>query len=697
KTAGDNNRLTPAAIANWESWVRRPWQHTRHWLTTKRPNSVAGSAPQRGTLLGQRTDVVSNPPSHLWQARLGPDSRPYPGRHRFHGTEVVPASVVLHTMLCAAAELGFSGLSDVRFEQPVFLTQPRVVQVFADGQSISLASSPATDTPPDSWTRHAVAQLASTSTVAAGSTDSDIASTGLPNGHSEPIPDVADLLALRGVDGVAFQWSLASWRTTPSLTTLAATVALPDALPDGSVGPLLDAAVLVGALADVSDTRLYVPASIAHVAVTDLESVGAASRGSLTVQRNTSDADGVTVDVTVAPRGGAPLASIRSLRYRALDLADTQLAQTSTDARKFVHTIDWQPRTDPAGAQVDPASVVVVESGFALNEVSEARYVVYRAPAQADSPPETDVEYAVRVAAEVTALVRALAQRDPQQPASLWILTREVHESVSPDGLRQSFLWGLAGVIAAEHPELWGGLIDLAADDELDEALLGAPSKSILVVRDGEVLAPSLAPISGPPARAPLHCRPDAAYLITGGLGALGVLMAGWLVDRGARRLVLRLVWKVMVSSVSRCSVPMLVYLVPCWAVCSVSMMAWVSSGWALISMKVWWAVSAPPARAIACWKWTGLRMLVAQCSASKVGVRSKSSYVVEMIGIVGLHGDRSASSERIAGCSASMAGLCGATSMLTRLAKRSRARTRAINSSICSVGPEITVCRGEL
>ncbi|CAM3117189.1 hypothetical protein MYIN104542_18775 [Mycobacterium intermedium] len=152
-----------------------------------------------------------------------------------------------------------------------------------------------------------------------------------------------------------------------------------------------------------------------------------------------------------------------------------------------------------------------------------------------------------------------------------------------------------------------------------------------------------------------------------------------------------------MVSSVSRCSVPMLVYLVPCWAVCSVSMMAWVSSGWALISMKVWWAVSAPPARAIACWKWTGLRMLVAQCSASKVGVRSKSSYVVEMIGIVGLHGDRSASSERIAGCSASMAGLCGATSMLTRLAKRSRARTRAINSSICSVGPEITVCRGEL
>ncbi|CFA18668.1 Uncharacterised protein [Mycobacterium tuberculosis] len=67
------------------------------------------------------------------------------------------------------------------------------------------------------------------------------------------------------------------------------------------------------------------------------------------------------------------------------------------------------------------------------------------------------------------------------------------------------------------------------------------------------------------------------------------------------------------------------------------------------------------------------------------------------MIPMVGVRGVRSASSERIAGCSASMAGLCGATSILTRLANRSLARTRVINSSICSVGPAITVCRGEL
>ena len=41
------------------------------------------------------------------------------------------------------------------------------------------------------------------------------------------------------------------------------------------------------------------------------------------------------------------------------------------------------------------------------------------------------------------------------------------------------------------------------------------------------------------------------------------------------------------------------------------------------------------------------------------------------MIGIVGVRGVRSASSARMAGCSASMAGLWGATSILTRLANR--------------------------
>jgi NADPH:quinone reductase-like Zn-dependent oxidoreductase/acyl carrier protein len=42
-----------------------------------------------------------------------------------------------------------------------------------------------------------------------------------------------------------------------------------------------------------------------------------------------------------------------------------------------------------------------------------------------------------------------------------------------------------------------------------------------------------------PAAEAPFRARPDAAYLITGGLGSLGLEVAGWLVQKGARHLAL--------------------------------------------------------------------------------------------------------------------------------------------------------------
>ncbi|ETW25611.1 phosphopantetheine-binding protein, partial [Mycobacterium gastri 'Wayne'] len=533
-----------------------PWQHHRHWITTKRSAHVAGVAPAAGTLLGQHTSVLSSPPSHLWQARLAPDAKPYRGRYRFHGIELVPASVVLHTMVCAATELGYRSLTDIRFEQPVFADQPRLIQVVADNLSISLASIPAAEASSNRWTRHATARLSSSPPGSA-----------LPgNGHhpqnvrGDEIPDVAALFAVHGVDGLPFTWSVDSW--TPEATGLTVGIDLPEALPEGLTAPLLDAAVHVGALADDTDPRLHVPAAIEQMWFGD--PVGA-PRASVMLTRTARDGDGITVDVDITAPGDAASMSMRSLRYRALDFGDGQPAAESTDARSFVHTIDWQPRADVVDAQAHPAPgrvtgpqpVAVIgddgaplrthleNAGYPPAAVSDARYLLYVADFHPATADETDIDFSVRVTAEIGTLVKTLAVRDAGEPASLWIVTRGVHESVTPSALRQSFLWGLAGVIAAEHPQLWGGLVDLAADTDLDESapilvdLLAAPSKSILVSRDGVVLAPALAPVRGQPVRPSMQCRPDAAYLVTGGMGALGLLMAEWLADRGARRLVL--------------------------------------------------------------------------------------------------------------------------------------------------------------
>jgi SAM-dependent methyltransferase len=108
----------------------------------------------------------------------------------------------------------------------------------------------------------------------------------------------------------------------------------------------------------------------------------------------------------------------------------------------------------------------------------------------------------------------------------------------------QSAIWGIGRVAALEHPERWGGLIDLdPADPEpattLAVELLREGGESQTAIRGGRRFVPRLVRVPRPP-RTQLRCRPDATYLITGGLGTLGRAIAKRLVGRGARNVVLQ-------------------------------------------------------------------------------------------------------------------------------------------------------------
>jgi KR domain len=106
----------------------------------------------------------------------------------------------------------------------------------------------------------------------------------------------------------------------------------------------------------------------------------------------------------------------------------------------------------------------------------------------------------------------------------------------------EAAVWGLARVIMTEHPE-WGcRLVDLDEGADAAERLLAEclqpGGENQLAWRGGQRLAARLEPLAlaaGPA----VPVRADGAYLVTGGLGALGLLTADWLVRRGARRLVL--------------------------------------------------------------------------------------------------------------------------------------------------------------
>ncbi len=133
-------------------------------------------------------------------------------------------------------------------------------------------------------------------------------------------------------------------------------------------------------------------------------------------------------------------------------------------------------------------------------------------------------------------------------PGRIRLVTRGALGGVAGDPTAcapaQAPAWGLGRVLALEHSEIWGGAIDLdflPGEDEparLADELTRTESEDQLALRGGGRFVPRLV-AAAPEAFAPLAPRSDATYLITGGLGGLGRRVARWLVDRGARHVVL--------------------------------------------------------------------------------------------------------------------------------------------------------------
>ncbi len=113
----------------------------------------------------------------------------------------------------------------------------------------------------------------------------------------------------------------------------------------------------------------------------------------------------------------------------------------------------------------------------------------------------------------------------------------------------QATVWGLGRSIRWDRPDAWGGLVDLDPDDlagsvaGLLDAILDPEADDEQAIRSGQRFAGRLVrsdrPSTAPDDRPAPPIRPDSTYLVTGGLGDLGLKAAGWLVDRGARRLIL--------------------------------------------------------------------------------------------------------------------------------------------------------------
>jgi acyl transferase domain-containing protein len=148
-------------------------------------------------------------------------------------------------------------------------------------------------------------------------------------------------------------------------------------------------------------------------------------------------------------------------------------------------------------------------------------------------------------------LVQQLAALGSGTPPVMCFVTRGgqatvVGESADPS---QATLWGLAHVVALEYPELACRRIDLdpqadAAGDAvaLADELRHPDDEDQLARRGGRRLLRRLVHRVARPSAAtaiPAPISASRSYLVTGGLRGLGLLVAQWLVQQGARHLAL--------------------------------------------------------------------------------------------------------------------------------------------------------------
>ena len=169
-------------------------------------------------------------------------------------------------------------------------------------------------------------------------------------------------------------------------------------------------------------------------------------------------------------------------------------------------------------------------------------FVIYLASAAGEDPANDQTTELAGALETVKAVVAA------QSGARLWIVTSAA-QMVLPGQARlnllQAPLWGLGRTVALEHPNCWGGLLDLDPNAtvsqscaEIVSGIQNSRQEDQVASRNAKAYVARLVRRAPPPGPVP-QFNPDRTYLITGGLGGLGLDVATWMAGQGARNLAL--------------------------------------------------------------------------------------------------------------------------------------------------------------
>ncbi len=170
-----------------------------------------------------------------------------------------------------------------------------------------------------------------------------------------------------------------------------------------------------------------------------------------------------------------------------------------------------------------------------------------------EAPTVAEIE-AARPATTVSVVyvMQAFLQAGFSLQPRLWVATRNAQatgksdEKIHPE---QAAVWGLVSVAINEHEEFHCSAVDLGNADAqeariLAGELLSGSSENRVALRGRERLCARLIRVSKhkvqqESARGPYELKKNGTYLITGGMGGLGLTFARWIAESGGGHIVL--------------------------------------------------------------------------------------------------------------------------------------------------------------
>jgi acyl transferase domain-containing protein/acyl carrier protein len=534
-----------------------------------------------------------------FQARLTHASHPI-CQHEIQGEVVVPAAAYLTSLLGVARAAGREPafdrvvfLAPLRVERGATYCLQTIEHVERDDEAFVIASQPEEAPADAAWVAHVRASRPLRAAVLAAETavDTDELREHMP--VEIPCDEFYAQMFERGYQlGKSFRWLERIWSGEfEALGQLRASEAEDacegDVLPPGLIDACLQLFGITWA-GNAEPGAVYVPISVeefryrqhgtgrlfCHVRRRASEQEEQTFTGDLRL----FDEHGKTVArmVGVCVRRTTSLFAKRARAASCFSVQWRSLPEPEPAAAPVGGTSSWlvlgrsrgfgQRLTDELSARGDKAMLVCPEAtawrspAWAGNPLSEQLDTVLRefmTSARAgdgviylsEFEAAVDGKQLPNVARLGTALALVQARARLQSEARLWFVTRGAQVVEPTDAmdaarlLDQAPLWALGRVAALEHPEFFSGLIDLDPQQEQNPASLAR----CLRVRDGEpeiafrasgARVPRLVP-EAVEASSSLAIREAATYLITGGLGGVGMASARWLVERGARHLVL--------------------------------------------------------------------------------------------------------------------------------------------------------------